>query len=106
MRVIADGDLAELLTTGNNRKYKVIARTPAAMNGLKRAVEILLSVSCVEELSSFSFLHYERLKYEMKGLSSIRLSNRFVYRLIFKEELDKITLKLIEIDDTHYGNKK
>lgn len=106
MRVIADGDLAELLTTGNNRKYKVIARTPAVMNGLKRAVEILLSVSCVEELSSFSFLHYERLKYEMNGLSSIRLSNRFVYRLIFKEEPDKITLKLIEIDDTHYGNKK
>ena len=106
MRVIADGDLAELLTTGNSRKYRVIARTPAAMNGLKRAVEILLSVSCVEELSCFSFLHYEGLKYEMNGLSSIRLSNRFVYRLIFKEEPDRITLKLIEIDDTHYGNKK
>lgn len=64
MRVIADGDLAELLTTGNNRKYRDIARTPVLMNGLKRAVEILLSVSCVEELSDFSFLHYERLKYE------------------------------------------
>lgn len=28
MRVIADGDLAELLKTGNNRKYRDIARTP------------------------------------------------------------------------------
>lgn len=106
MRVIADGDLAELLTTGNNRKYRDIARTPVLMNGLKRAVEILLSVSCVEELFDFSFLHYERLKYEMHGFSSIRLSNRFIHRLIFTEEQDKITLKLIEIDDTHYGNRK
>ena len=40
------------------------------------------------------------------GYSSVRLDNRFVHRLIFEELEDRITLKLIEIDDTHYGNKK
>ena len=59
----------------------------------------------VAELSSFSYLHYEKLKYEYAGLSSVRLSNRFIHRLLFEELEDCITLKLIEIDDTHYGNK-
>lgn len=40
------------------------------------------------------------------GLSSVRLDNRYVHRLLFEERDDHITLKLIEIDDTHYGNKK
>ena len=40
------------------------------------------------------------------GLSSVRLDNRYVHRLVFEELDDSITLKLIEIDDTHYGNKK
>lgn len=40
------------------------------------------------------------------GLSSVRLDNRYVHRLLFEELDDSITLKLIEIDDTHYGNKK
>ena len=36
----------------------------------------------------------------------VRLSNRFVYRLIFRELEDGIQVDLIEIDNTHYGNKK
>ena len=45
-------------------------------------------------------------RYLFSGLSSVRLDNRYVHRLLFEEKEDKITLKLIEIDDTHYGNKK
>ena len=45
-------------------------------------------------------------KYHFSGFSSVRLDNRYVHRLLFEEKEDKITLKLIEIDDTHYGNKK
>ena len=40
------------------------------------------------------------------GLSSVRLDNRYVHRLLFEEIEDRIALRLIEIDDTHYGNKK
>lgn len=31
---------------------------------------------------------------------------RYVHRLLFTETEDGIEVELIEIDDTHYGNKK
>ena len=65
-----------------------------------------LAVSNINELSKFSRLHYEKLKHEYYGFSSVRLSNSFVHRLIFTENEEGIEVKLIEIDDTHYGNKR
>lgn len=106
MIIVTDGDLKELLTTGKNRRYKFIVQNKTLYNGLMQAVGIMKNAQTVEELKQFSFLHYEKLKYEYSGLSSLRLSNRFVHRLIFEECEDTITLKLIEIDDTHYGNKQ
>ena len=41
----------------------------------------------------------------LTGYSSVRLSNRFVHRLIFRETPDGLEVQLIDIDDTHYGNK-
>lgn len=70
------------------------------------AYQLMESAASVEQLKTFSILHYEQLKYKFSGLSSVRLDNRYVHRLIFEEKPDYITLKLIEIDDTHYGNKK
>jgi len=105
MRVIADGDLLELITTGKNRRYREVERNNDLLSGLKKAVAIMLSVNNAQELKTFSYLHYEKLKYEYSGLSSVRLNNRFVHRLIFEEFEDSISLKLIEIDATHYGNK-
>ena len=106
MKVIAEGDLKELLTTGTNRRYRNIVRNKELFNGLKRAVTIMMAADNIESLRNASFLHYEKLKHELSGLSSVRLSNRYVHRLIFEEKEDLITLKLIEIDETHYGNKK
>lgn len=63
-------------------------------------------VSSVDELKKFSFLHYEKLKYEYSGKSSVRLSNSYVHRLIFVENEDELKIELIEIDDSHYGNRK
>ena len=105
MKVIADGDLLELITTGKNRRYREVERNNDLLSGLKKAVAIMLSVNNAQELKTFSYLHYEKLKYEYSGLSSVRLNNRFVHRLIFEEFEDSISLKLIEIDATHYGNK-
>lgn len=106
MKVIAEGDLKELLLTGENRRYKAIARNSDLLDGLNRAVSFMIAANNIDDLKSASFLHYEKLKYSFSGLSSVRLSNRYVHRLIFLEEEDRITLKLIEIDDTHYGNKR
>ena len=106
MRVVVEGDLRELILTGQNRKYRDISRNPILMNGLHRVVQLMMSARAADDLASFSFLHYEKLKYGLSGLSSVRLSNHYVHRLIFEEKEDRISLKLIEIDSTHYGNKK
>lgn len=101
-----DDDLFELYSTGKNRKYREIERNPELKRGFDRAVHTMMSVGSVDQLSAFSFLHYEHQKYQLAGLSSVRLSNRNVHRLIFQEVDGGIVVKLIEIDDTHYGNKK
>ena len=105
MKVIATEELEELILTGKSKRYKDVARSVELLSGLRRAINAMKGAHDVAELSSFSYLHYEKLKYEYTGLSSVRLSNRYVHRLLFEEKEDQITLRLIEIDDTHYGNK-
>lgn len=106
MTIEAEGDLLELLMTGNNRRYKNIVRNTELFACFKRVVNDMKAAENIEALKNLSYMHYEKLKYELSGLSSVRLSNRYVHRLIFEEKEDLISLKLIEIDDTHYGNKK
>ncbi|MBQ9652647.1 MAG: hypothetical protein IJV32_00290 [Bacteroidales bacterium] len=106
MRVEMDEDLRELIESGQNRKYRLISKNETLLLGLMRAYQIMEAVNNTDELKMFSFLHYEKLRHEYSGLSSVRLHNRYVHRLIFEEKEDLLTLKLIEIDDTHYGNKK
>lgn len=105
MNVKMTKELLDLYTLRQCKKYKDVARNPELLNGFIRAVNIMMNVSSVPELRAYSFLHYEKLKYEYSDYSSIRLSNRFVHRLLFIETPDGIEVKLIEIDDTHYGNK-
>ena len=77
------------------------------VDGYFRAVGIIYDVECTDELKNFSFLHYEKLRYQQKEpLSSVRLVNGLVERLLFKETKDGIEVELIEVDSTHYGNKK
>ena len=106
MIIEMEQEILDLIKTGESVKYKTIARNSTLFKGLIRAFQIREAVNKVEELKLYSFLHYERLKYDLSGLSSVRLDNRYVHRLIFKELDDIITLKLIQIDATHYGNKK
>lgn len=58
----------------------------------------------MSKLKDFSFLHYEQLKHV--SLSSVRIINGRVERLLFKETEDGIQISLIEINEDHYGNKK
>lgn len=106
MKLEMDDELRELIETGQSKRYKSIATNKVLYGGLMRAYQLMESAGSVEQLKTFSILHYEQLKYNYSGFSSVRLDNRYVHRLIFEETTNGITLKLIEIDDTHYGNKK
>ena len=105
MKVWMTPELEELYLTGNSKMYKDVARIPELFRGFTRAIDALAKAENTEQLKSFSYLHYEKLKYEFSGISSIRLSNRHVHRLLFTEFEDGIEVQLITIDDTHYGNK-
>ena len=110
MKVIfKDNALSELYETGKtkDRKYKQICKNKKLIEGYIRAVGIMDDVDSTEDLKPFSFLHYEKLKYQRdESKSSVRLVNGMVERLMFVETDDGIEVELIEIDSTHYGNKK
>ena len=56
------------------------------------------------ELNEYSFFFFFRLAHDPR--SSIRIVNGKVERLLFTETEDGVEVELIEIDSTHYGNKK
>jgi len=105
MDVSMTKELFDLYSTGRSNRYKDVARNPVLLRGFLYAVDTMKRVQNTQELKAFSRLHYEQLKYEYSGYSSVRLSNSYVHRLIFTEGEEGIRVELIEIDDTHYGNK-
>lgn len=105
MNVSMTKDLLDLYSKGKCKRYKDVARNPVLLSGFILAVDTMKSVQDIQELKAFSRLHYEQLKYEYSGYSSVRLSNSYVHRLIFTEGEDGIRVELIKIDETHYGNK-
>ncbi len=74
------------------------------MKDLDKVMGILRMAPNAISLSSYRSLHYERLKYNLSGLSSVRIGYKSPYRLIFREHRDKVTIEIIEINE-HYGNK-
>lgn len=105
MIVLMDNDLKELYEKGTSKKYKEVERNNELMTGFLRAVKIMTEANTINDIKCYSYLHYEQLKHQLSGYSSVRLSNRFVHRLLFTENDNGIEIKLIEIDNTHYGNK-
>lgn len=106
--IFKDEALSELYENGRteDRKYKKMCRNKKLVEGYQRAVSIMYDVDSTEDLKPFSFLHYEKLKYQKEPLSSVRLVNGMVERLLFTETEDGIEVELLEIESTHYGNKK
>ena len=72
------------------------------MRALATAYNYLRLSERASDLRSISFLHYEQLS-GTNGLSSIRVVNGMVERIIFHEF---ISITVLSLDDTHYGNKK
>ena len=104
--VFKDVALSELFETGKtkDRKYKNLCKNKKLVDGYIRAVSIMYRTETTRELSEYSFLHYEKLANDPR--SSIRIVNGMVERLLFTETEDGVEVELIEIDSTHYGNKK
>lgn len=107
MKVIfEDKGIQELIEQGKSKRYKKISKSPVLLRGLLTAYGVMADVECTSDLEKYSFLHYEKLKYQHSGKSSIRIANGHIERLIFRELEDGIIVELIEIDESHYGNKK
>lgn len=105
--IFKDKDLEELIITGKNRKYKNIARDFDLVKKLVKTYEILKHSESIKQVALHSFLHYEKLKHEYSGKSCVRpFGNKRVERLIFTENDNKIEITILELDNTHYGNKK
>jgi len=103
--VFEDTDLEELITTGRNSKYKKYTRNAKFMTALATAYNYLRMVDTASNLRAISFLHYEQLA-GTNGLSSIRVVNGMVERIIFREFDGGISITVLSLDDTHYGKKK
>ena len=104
--VFKDVALSELFETGKtkDRKYNKLCKNKKLVDVYIRAVSIMYRTETTRELSEYSFLHYEKLANDPR--SSIRIVNGMVERLLFTETEDGVEVELIEIDSTHYGNKK
>lgn len=102
---ISDKDLDELIQTGRNSKYKKYSKDKKFMLGLAKVYNVLTTVADTKGLEPYSFLHYEKLKY-YDNLSSVRVVNGRVERLLFRELEDGIEITIIELNNDHYGNKK
>lgn len=102
----ADTDLQELIEYGKNNKYKKLSKDKVFCAALVSVYNRLLSVESTKELKPFSSLHYEKLKFDRSGQSSVRIQNGRVERLIFEEFDEGIRILLLEINESHYGRKK
>ena len=103
--VFEDTDLEELITTGRNSKYKKYTRNAKFMKALATAYNYMRMVDVASDLRAISFLHYEQLA-GTNGMSSIRVVNGMVERILFREFDGGINITVLSLDDTHYGNKK
>lgn len=85
-------------------KYKKLSRNKTFLRDLNHVMSVLRTKHDTASLLAFRSLRYERLKYGLSGLSSVRIGYKTKYRLIFEEFGNGIRIKLIEINE-HYGDK-
>jgi len=102
---IDDKDLLELINTGKNSKYKQLSKNDKFMKALSRVIGLMRIVERASDLGVYSFLHYEQLKGGI-GLSSVRVVNGMVERILFRELNGGIEFIILELNRAHYGNKK
>ena len=98
-----DIELENLILTHRSSKYKKYLRDSKFLSALDRVYDDLRAAAKTSDLQLISYLHYEKLK--GVRMSSVRVMNGRVERLLFHEYEDGIEISLIEIDNTHYGQR-
>ena len=98
-----DTELESLVLNHKSKKYKKYQRDGKFLDALDRVYFTMQSQKKASDLKQYSYLHYEQLKHV--GMSSVRVVNGRVERLLFHELEDGIEISLIEIDETHYGQR-
>lgn len=98
-----DTELENLILLHQSKKYKKYIQDSKFLNALDRVFSNLQGAANTQELRLISYLHYEKLK--RVNLSSVRVINGRVERLLFREIEDGIEITLIELDNTHYGQR-
>lgn len=71
---------------------------------IDKVMRALTIADTCAELQLYKALHYEQLKYDRIGQSSVRLGFKSKFRLIFTEHNNGIMINIIEISE-HYGDK-
>lgn len=106
--IFEDEALREIYERGftKDKKYSKYCRDKKFVSRFIEQVNSIRGTIEYEDLFKLSFLHYERLRHEYAGLSSFRVSNKYVERVICREREDCIEIIILELDNTHYGNKK
>jgi len=86
--------LRELYDTGKttDKKHRY---QPQVVNGYIKCVRYLIKVVRMEDLFLINSLNYEKLKGDKKGLSSVRINDK--YRLEFREIVNPNNILKIEI---------
>ncbi len=99
-------DIKEFILNGTaiGRPYSKWKSNKRLRNDLDKVIQLLtLSESC-NVLNSIRSHHYEHLKYDYAGKSSVRIGYISKFRLIFTELENGIIINLLEISE-HYGDK-
>jgi plasmid maintenance system killer protein len=96
-------ELENLVLNHKSKKYKKYQRDGKFLDALDRVYFTMQSQKTASDLKQYSYLHYEQLKHV--GMSSVRVINGRMERLLFHELEDGIEISLIEIDETHYGQR-
>jgi len=77
----SDPELADLYEgTVTKKEYR---SNPALVKQYLKTIKKLESVDKVEQLYQYTSLHYEKLKGDFKGFSSVRINLQ--YRILFRE---------------------
>lgn len=86
-------------------RYKKYWRDAKFCRAYFETIKLLSGLSNISKARAFSSLHYEQLKENYSGKSSVRIMNGRKERLIFIELDDGLKIEIIELENSHYGNE-
>ncbi len=102
----ADIAIEEVITyhKSDDKRYRKLKGNKTFWQDLDKVMARIRAATNTSDLELYASLHYEKLKYDKTGQSSVRIGYNTKYRLIFEEFDRGIRIKLIEINE-HYGDK-